>query len=288
MPPSGPSPTFGEFRSATPAGVPPRDDTTPAVLLIPMAGRCSAEIDGQHLVWGEEQGCVFVPAGSRRTLARSAAAQPLVLAIVPSQLQAMADAMCPAGRSATADLGLNQARVLPMQVAGAPLQQVARHLGALVELYGADAQTLQQSGLQDFIHRQLVLLFRPDWLQPAQETSPATLVRPHKRRAIDRVCDHLLQDLGRRTTLAGMAQQAGMSVRALQYAFQARFGLTPLDWLRVQRLACARQRLERAEYTSITALAQELGFGTSSRFAALYKKHFGEVPSATATRRRRA
>lgn len=257
-----------------------RSDNIHTTLLIPLRGHCSVQVEGRVLPWGAAQGCLFLPAGCGPTLGYGDERHLLMLHIGTAELQAAARAMLGTYEDA-APLDTGHAQVLPLQVAGAPLASAARHLGALIDLHGLDAQVLHQLGIQDFIYRHLVPLFPH---RPA--AAPCATPRAHKRRAIDRVCSAALADLSRPIALTDMAAQAHMSVRALQYAFQERFGMSPLDWLRQQRLALARQRLLRGDFTSVALLAQECGLGTASRFAALYRQQFGQLPSVAAGRRR--
>jgi len=59
-------------------------------------------------------------------------------------------------------------------------------------------------------------------------------------------------------------------------------GTTPLGWVRRMRLARARQEfIRRGPNTTVTAVALGSGFNQLGRFAAEYRKAFGELPSAT-------
>jgi AraC-like DNA-binding protein len=259
-----------------------RRECVNTTLLIPLTGHHRTHVDGGVLSYGATQGCLFLPAGANPMVGYEDQRHLFLLNIDQALLQATARAMRGEYEDEdAAPLDTSHVQVLPMQVAGAPLAGIARHLGALIDLHGLDAQVLHQLGMQDFIYRHLVPLFPH---RPA--ATPRATPRAHKRRAIDRVCSAALADLSRPITLTDMATQAHMSVRALQYTFQERFGLSPLDWLRQQRLALARQRLERGEFTSIALLAQECGLGTASRFAAQYRQQFGQLPSVAAGRRR--
>ncbi|MFT4240995.1 MAG: AraC family transcriptional regulator [Acidovorax sp.] len=258
-----------------------RSDSVPATMLIPLQGHCHVQVDGRTLHWGPGQGCLYLAEDCGPTVGYGETRNQLMLRLDTDMLQAAARAVLGTCEEA-APLAIGHAQVLPMQVGSAPLDGIARHLGALIDLHGSDSQVLHQLGLQDFIYRHLVSLFS----MGARPFPQPRLIPAHKRRAIDRVCDTALADLSRPHTLTAMAAQAHMSVRALQYAFQERFGLSPMDWLRQQRLARAHQRLRRGDFTSITLLAQECGLGTASRFAALYRQQFGQSPSVVAGRRR--
>ncbi|MFT3720436.1 helix-turn-helix domain-containing protein [Pseudorhodoferax sp.] len=258
------------------------------LLLIPLQGQGSMRSGGRRLDWGTGQYCLYMAPGDSVRWAVGGEREYVLLTLDPMALERAALAMRgPESRPQPA-LEMDHMRLLPAQIAGVPVAAIARHWGALVDLCALDADALHQLGLQDLIYRQLVLLFRPDWLSAPPThpvgSSPAALPAGsvvHKRRAIDRVCDRLMQDLSQRATLTDMAIWGHMSIRALQYAFQSRFGMSPSDWLAEQRLAAARERLRKGEFGSIALLAQECGFSTASRFSAAYRARYGELPSAT-------
>ena len=82
--------------------------------------------------------------------------------------------------------------------------------------------------------------------------------------------------------LATLAAVAGVRPRTLEALFKRHLGTTPLGWVRRMRLARARQQLlaDGAE-ASVTGVALANGFSQFGRFAAQYRRQFGELPSQT-------
>lgn len=80
-----------------------------------------------------------------------------------------------------------------------------------------------------------------------------------------------------------IAAAAGVTVRAVQTAFQRHLGTTPMAYLRQLRLAEVRTELLAADPAklSVTAVAARWGFHHLGRFAAAYREQYGELPSAT-------
>jgi AraC-like DNA-binding protein len=100
------------------------------------------------------------------------------------------------------------------------------------------------------------------------------------RAAKDFIEMHLAEPL----TVRAIATAAGVSERTLQSAFQAEIGRSPMSYVRARRLERAHADLADAapsDYVSVTAIASRWGFGHLGRFAAEYRHHFGESPSAT-------
>jgi AraC family ethanolamine operon transcriptional activator len=83
-------------------------------------------------------------------------------------------------------------------------------------------------------------------------------------------------------SVADLCRAAGVSRRTLEYAFQQRFGLSPKAYLLARRLDGARTELRRDHAEpSVTHIANRWGFDHLSRFAAFYRRQFGELPSET-------
>lgn len=107
---------------------------------------------------------------------------------------------------------------------------------------------------------------------------PADLVR-----AIGWLRDHLSEPV----RLDILAQIAGVRPRTLETHFKAFLGTTPLGWVRRMRLARARQEFVRwGADATVTTVALSAGFTQLGRFAAEYRKAFGELPSAAVQRAR--
>lgn len=103
------------------------------------------------------------------------------------------------------------------------------------------------------------------------------------RRSLEFISQNELDSL----TVKDVCKTVGVSERTLQYAFLDHFSVTPKAYLKAVRLTGVRRELKRsmAQDTTIAEVAKNWGFWHMGQFAADYRKHFGELPSAT---RRRA
>ena len=96
-------------------------------------------------------------------------------------------------------------------------------------------------------------------------------------------------DPARPWTVREIASACRTGPRTLQRQFRHFVGQTPLEFLRRLRLDRARQALLRASgLASVTDIAAQCGFNHVGRFAAQYRKRYGETPSATLCRNRSA
>ncbi|MFE1831296.1 AraC family transcriptional regulator [Streptomyces yangpuensis] len=99
------------------------------------------------------------------------------------------------------------------------------------------------------------------------------------RRAVAFIESHPEAEIG----LTEMAAAAGVTPRALQYAFRRHLGTTPTAHLRRVRLALAHEELIAADPArdTVTAVAHRWGFHHQSRFAAAYRAAYGVLPRDT-------
>lgn len=89
--------------------------------------------------------------------------------------------------------------------------------------------------------------------------------------------DRLFADLRSPPSLAELAEQAGMSEKALNSGFRAMFGTTVFETLRDKRLDDARVLIESRQLPMKT-IAFRLGYGHVSNFTRAFARRFGSPP----------
>jgi AraC-like DNA-binding protein len=103
------------------------------------------------------------------------------------------------------------------------------------------------------------------------------------RQARDYMAAHLNQPL----YLADLCLACGLSRRGLQQIFREKTGISPMRYLALRRLQGARQDLRAGVgWGGVKAVALNWGFWHLGRFAAEYRRVFGELPSVTARKAR--
>jgi AraC family ethanolamine operon transcriptional activator len=114
-----------------------------------------------------------------------------------------------------------------------------------------------------------------DRLQP-----PAPIVRSQ---LVKQAEDYMLAHLDQPITLKELCQTLHVSQRPLFYGFQEVFSVSPMEYLKIQRLQRAHRCLQRAtaKHTTVMAIAQQYGFWSAGHFTRDYRKMFGERPSET-------
>jgi AraC-like DNA-binding protein len=107
--------------------------------------------------------------------------------------------------------------------------------------------------------------------------------------AVRRVEDYIRAHPERAVSSERLVSLSGVSTSALYEAFQRQRGTSPMRLLRDVRLLRAREELSDAEReVSVTHVALRWGFTHLARFSGQYRSRFGELPSQTLRRARRA
>ena len=249
-------------------------------LMIPFAGTNVSRVGNVDFRWQARQGAMFIPEVGRGGVCGTRAS--LMVDLDPSRLQRTARAMLGYGEVAEIDMRLHEARVVALRTAQNDFDGIFRSLCGMVDSVRSDANLLAKLGLDEMLYRAIVMMLRPDLFEVPQTGQ----MSPDRRRELDPVCDFIRGNLGERITLTDLENISGTSARNLQYAFQQRFGCTPMQWVREERLLMARRTLQRfREGDSISDTALLYGFMNQCAFSAYYKHRFGELPSDTVAKR---
>jgi AraC-like DNA-binding protein/quercetin dioxygenase-like cupin family protein len=107
------------------------------------------------------------------------------------------------------------------------------------------------------------------------DAQPLHIPRASDKR-LQRVCEALLHDPGRRETLDEWSALAGASSRTLARLFERETGMRFVDWRHQVRLAQALVRL--AQGHDIAAIARAVGYDSTSAFTAMFRQTLGKTP----------
>jgi AraC-like DNA-binding protein/tetratricopeptide (TPR) repeat protein len=115
------------------------------------------------------------------------------------------------------------------------------------------------------------------------------MVREPLPRGLKKAIERLEAEPERPWRLCDLAALCGVSPRTLQKHFRRFVGSTPRTFLRELRFDRARQGLlSGSDEAQVTGIATRCGFDHLGRFAAEYRRRYGETPSTTLRRARRA
>jgi AraC family transcriptional regulator len=97
--------------------------------------------------------------------------------------------------------------------------------------------------------------------------------------SINRVLDHIGNDLTRPLPLTELAELANLSPFHFHRVFQAMIGETPNEYVKRLRLEKSLQLMSFGKGKRLTAIAIECGFSSSSDFTRSFKQKYGTAPS---------
>ncbi|WP_433289522.1 AraC family transcriptional regulator [Pseudonocardia sp. CA-142604] len=104
--------------------------------------------------------------------------------------------------------------------------------------------------------------------------------RPARPRTVKRVVDLIEAGPEINYTLSDLARHAGVGARRLEIAFQESLNTSPMGYLRKVRLGRTRADLLAGAEPDMS-VAYRWGFNYLGRFAATYRRTYGELPSET-------
>lgn len=114
-----------------------------------------------------------------------------------------------------------------------------------------------------------------DLLATAEDV-PLELRSPRDPRA-RRFAELVTREPGAEASIEELARKAGASLRTLERCFLAETGVAVGEWRRRMRLFHAVRLLEAGE--SVTNVALEVGYSTTSAFSAAFTREFGRSPT---------
>jgi AraC family transcriptional regulator len=163
---------------------------------------------------------------------------------------------------------------LHSQAAPAPLRRLLEELGReSKEGRGVPGHELVMEALATQL---AVTLVRAHHGTPTREGS--ILQTGATRERLDRAAERMSEEPEATFSLELLASEAGMSRFHFLREFKKAFGLTPHAFLLERRLERAANLLRKGERT-ITTIALDSGFGSSSQFSTHFKRRFGVAPS---------
>jgi len=161
-----------------------------------------------------------------------------------------------------------------------PLEQVDGITATLTLLFGeAERVRCGQRLLADRLFEVLLLQLLRWMLDQRDAALPLGLMRGLADPRLARALTALHARPGEAWSLAGMAEEAGMSRSRFAEAFRDALGQTPADYLADWRLAIARTELRAGK--PLKELAAELGYANASALSRVFsQRHGGLSPRA--------
>jgi AraC family transcriptional activator FtrA len=102
---------------------------------------------------------------------------------------------------------------------------------------------------------------------------------PHEGARLSPLLERMREEIHSDYSIGALAKAAGMSPRTFLRRFQATTGTTPAKWLLSERLAKAREMLERSSL-SVEKIAESTGFGTAATLRHHFRQQLATTPTA--------
>lgn len=248
------------------------------LIQIPLAGAAEIDNHGGDVLTHRGRGSVLNPHRETRMRWREGCTQ-LLLQIDAKTLQNEAETLLGTSLNApvTFETAVDETR-----------PATANWVRKLKTCFGLAEQNVvfgdSNPGTQMRVERELIgdfLSSQPSNISNLIASAPGAQANLYLRRAVQFIHANLSLPL----SVADIASAANTTPRNLQLQFQAEFGLTPMRYLRQERLALARRLiLETHGGEALGDIADRAGFSHFGRFSIAYRQQFNEAPRDTKLR----
>ncbi len=236
-------------------------------------GPIQSQVNGESIRCEPAKAALLAPEGERIGIGGS---RSIVVATL-DKLRLVATARTMLGGD-DVRLDLQRPTVIPLSAGKMNFNLLLRSSCSALDACRMNGQAAAAMALDDVFYRTLCAMLLHERLFPEEARSPGASVDG----GLDLACQYIVAHLAERLSMTDLEQISGLSARALQYAFQRRFGCTPVTWIRNERLNAARERLLAAgEQATVTDVALAFGFSNLGNFSKYYSDKFGEYPSQT-------
>lgn len=249
-------------------------DAPKGILMLPVCGFTVTRRESRTFEWGAGKSALYLPPGG--CSAQSTARSVVGLDVDPTAFDRVMLAML-GGQSPPRTTAFSFARPLPVELMRNRIDfgKAILSLIATLDSFEGDETLIERSGIDDAILRTVALLLN------FEQLSDAAVDAKVPRAMVQLACEYIDANLTNPISLTDLEFLTGLSRRSLQYGFRAAFDCTPMQWVAQRRLeAVRRQILEAPPGANLTMIAGEY-FANLGEFARMYRRRYGELPSAT-------
>jgi AraC-like DNA-binding protein len=179
-------------------------------------------------------------------------------------------------QEANSGIPLIEPQISLMSAAGSGLMRSVVRAWIALEPKGALVNEIALQELEDDLLASFLSLAEDQLAAPKQAALPCA-------RVLRNMEDYICANLDTAITRDDLADKACVSIRSLSRAFDKKYGLGPMAFIRQRRLDACYIKLRGSERcaTTVTEVAMTYGFEHMGKFAIAYKDSFGESPSAS-------
>ncbi len=162
------------------------------------------------------------------------------------------------------------------------LRPLKAYYQQITHILSTQPSLLIQSQMQSIIREDFLPLLINTFGNNTQKKQ--RILRPFRRYSLIRKAEEISKSYrDKPLTLQKLCEELETSSSALSCGFQEVFGISPMAYIKIQRLNGVRRALMNTDTNTKTVMnvAQEWGFWNASHFAKDYREMFGELPSKT-------
>lgn len=246
------------------------------MLMIPIAGQAAYHAGNQKIQMEAGVSAAYLP--KTDVYMEGVARSVMMFEIDSKRLESTARGMLGLEHDTPLKLALDLPQQLQLQHGRISFDTIYQSMASMIDGFMTQQDLLNQSQIDENFYRTTAILMLPT----SFVTQDVVVDQQRSARLLDRACQYIQAHQDQTITLSTLEHVSGLSERSLQIAFQNRYQCTPMQWVRMQRLATARKYLTKAVAgTTITTIALLCGFNKPSEFSHQYKLRFGELPSVT-------
>ena len=121
-----------------------------------------------------------------------------------------------------------------------------------------------------------ILLFLST-LEPKKNQLEQKCISEIKLTLAKKVCDYLIEHIERRITMDELSEHFSVSKRQIKNNFMELYGISPISYIRGQRIRYAADLLSRTDRT-VLDIANQFGYENGSKFAGVFREVMGVTP----------
>lgn len=243
-------------------------------IAIPLKGDIETWINKKHMVPEVGKHGVFNTRGHRHT--EGEAKSCILLSVTEQQIENTGRVML--GEHYRSLMQLDKPRLVETQIHKVDFGSVVGQICSLIDQFHGDQTLLRSFNLDDNITRLFVMMLAPEQFIKASENERGFA----GRKVIDHLCSFIVANLDNPISLTTLETLSGLSSRTLQNEFQKYFSCSPMQWVKQQRLARAKELLLNAvSGDTIASIAAHCGYTNFSEFSRQYRELFGVLPNET-------
>lgn len=246
-------------------------------IVLPFFGEFDTWDGGRHFSYSSVSGqAAFYPPGKRHTEAGLKSV--LLVSIAPQRIINTARAML--GEELAKKLDLQTPRRINTLLGSINLLEVIQQACRLFDKFQANPVLIKNFTPDDTIVRAIVMMLAPEAFLPGTPLNDDN--NSLKGRTLDYLCNYVVSNLDQSFDLTQLELVSGLSARTLQNEFRRQYAMSPMQWIREQRLSQARDLLLYPQAsTTVSWVATHCGFDNLSDFSRRYFTRYRELPNET-------